>query len=43
MARIVNAVLVGDKRAYETAELQQRVPVAAIMAEPCFRMDAGEL
>jgi hypothetical protein len=36
MARIVNTVLVGDERADEAAELQQRVPVAAVMAEPCF-------
>jgi hypothetical protein len=34
MARIVNAVLVGDERADEIAELQQRVPVAAIAGEP---------
>ena len=33
MARIVDAVLVDDERADETAELQQRVPVAAIASE----------
>ena len=34
MARIVDAVLVDDQRADETAELQQRVPVAAVAGEP---------
>ena len=34
MARIVNAVLVGDQRTDETAELQQCVPVTAVTGEP---------
>ena len=34
MARIVDAVLVGDQRADQTAELEQRVPVAAVAGQP---------
>ena len=34
MARIIDAVLVDDERADETAELQQRVPVAAVAGQP---------
>ena len=34
MARIVDAVLVDDQCADETAELQQRVPVPAVAGEP---------
>ena len=34
MTRIVDAVLIDDQRADETAELQQRVPVATVAGEP---------
>ena len=34
MARIVDAILVKDQRADQAAELQQRVPVAAVAGEP---------
>ena len=34
VARIVDAVLVDDQRADQAAELQQRVPVAAVAGEP---------
>jgi hypothetical protein len=33
VARIVDAILVDDQRADEAAELQERVPVAAIAGE----------
>ena len=34
MARIIDAILVDDERPDETAELQERVPVAPVAGEP---------
>src|SRR5215207_7008720 len=34
VARVVSAILIDDQRADQAAELQQRVPVAAVAGEP---------